>query len=309
MEIIKVRRSGRKKAPKEISYRIQKLFHSKDGEPTLTKNLEQIHSNPNVYLVRNFLTGGEIQHFDKICTQRMKKFKSSFVENDKNKEVISEDRTSTYTYLGKGQDAIVRSVESRASNLAGMTSEFCEPLQIVSYTTGQKFETHHDAGTLLDNGEVELVPPRRLVTLFVYLNTLPEGEGHTEFPELGISVRPERGCAVLFSNVLANGDIDPRTVHRANPVNGILRKYGMNVWLCDANMQELAMQPKTSKEKAAAKALEAVPFCKETSTLKLADRMMEKHLNAVKTWKKAVVKKKSKEKVVKKMKVTKVKKT
>ena len=37
------------------------------------------------------------------------------------------------------------------------------------------------------------VPPQ-------YLNSLPEGEGHTEFPLLDLSVRPERNCALLFCN-------------------------------------------------------------------------------------------------------------
>ena len=115
-----------------------------------------------------------------------------------------------------------------------------EPLQIVSYTRGQKFETHHDAGTLLDDGSVQPVPPRRLVTLFLYLNTLPEGQGHTEFPALGISVKPERGCGVLFCNVMPDGTIDGRTQHRAAPVFDRLYKYGVNVWITDTNFQELA---------------------------------------------------------------------
>ena len=33
-------------------------------------------------------------------------------------------------------------------------------------------------------------PSPSQVTLFVYLNTLPEGVGHTDFPQLGLSVRP-----------------------------------------------------------------------------------------------------------------------
>ena len=33
-------------------------------------------------------------------------------------------------------------------------------------------------------------PSPSQVTLFVYLNTLPEGVGHTEFPQIGLSVRP-----------------------------------------------------------------------------------------------------------------------
>jgi hypothetical protein len=39
---------------------------------------------------------------------------------------------------------------------------------VVSYCDGQFFNTHHDAGTLSDDGtSVELVRPRRLATLFV----------------------------------------------------------------------------------------------------------------------------------------------
>ena len=36
-----------------------------------------------------------------------------------------------------------------------------EPLQIVSYTGGQKFDLHHDAGTIMEDGEIEIVQPRR----------------------------------------------------------------------------------------------------------------------------------------------------
>ena len=43
-----------------------------------------------------------------------------------------------------------------------------------------------------DDDNVELVNPRRLVTYFIYLNTLPEGQGCTEFPRLNIAVTPKR---------------------------------------------------------------------------------------------------------------------
>jgi hypothetical protein len=92
------------------------------------------------------------------------------------------------------------------------------------------------------------VPPRRLVTLFLYLNNLPTEQGHTEFPALNISVAPQRGCGVLFSNVLSNGDIDPQTIHRAAPVHGNLKKYGVNVWLCDQSFQDLALDDSRGKK-------------------------------------------------------------
>jgi len=201
-----------------------------------------------MYYIHNFLTEAELTHLDRICTNRCGIFQHSFVEDDENNEVVSTERTSKYTYLNKAQDSVVRNVEARATEMVGLQSEYCEPLQIVSYTQGQKFETHHDAGTLLDDGSVELVAPRRLVTIFVYLNTLPEGQGHTEFPVLGLSVKPQRGCAVLFSNVNADGTVDARTVHRAAPVAGRLQKYGMNIWLCDQSFQALALVSKNKRE-------------------------------------------------------------
>lgn len=154
-----MRRSSRVAPQRELPHRIKTLFH--DENPAVSKKLERIHSSPNVYLVRNFLSEVEIEHFDKFCTNRCAIFKNSFVEDDDNNEVISEERTSRYTYLNKGQDSIIRNIETRAAEMCGLGQEHCEPLQIVSYTEGQKFETHHDAGTLQDDGTVELVPPRR----------------------------------------------------------------------------------------------------------------------------------------------------
>lgn len=125
-----------------------------------------------------------------------------------------------------------------------MQSHNVEGLQIVSYTDGQKFETHHDIGPIDDACEhvVTVVPPRRIITFFVYLNDTPQGVGTTNFPLLkaqqlqqdkeqnapsdnGIAegrrssaskltclkVQPKRGRAVLFCNVLANDPSEPGT--------------------------------------------------------------------------------------------------
>jgi prolyl 4-hydroxylase len=90
---------------------------------------------------------------------------------------------------------VTRLIEDRAATLVGLPSAHVEPLQIVSYTKGQYFNLHHDAGTLDEDEEtVELVPPKRIITLFVYLNDVSdEGEGSTEFPYLGVKVQPLKG--------------------------------------------------------------------------------------------------------------------
>lgn len=97
---------------------------------------------------------------------------------------------------------------------------------------------------------MDVVVPRRVVTVFVYLNTLPAGQGQTVFPYLALSVRPERGCAVMFCNLLPDGTADYRTSHQANPVTEPgLRKVGMNVWVGDTSFQGL-VEPGGRRKKA-----------------------------------------------------------
>ena len=51
--------------------------------------------------------------------------------------------------------------------MVGLSEKYIEPLQIVYYSDGQMFDIHHDAGTLLEDGTVDLVQPRRIITLFL----------------------------------------------------------------------------------------------------------------------------------------------
>eukprot|EP01035_Chromulina_nebulosa_P024305 gene24305-31618_t len=153
-------------------------------------------NNPNVYFIDKFLNDNEILYFNKLCTLNQDSFQLSFTENDSSDQVFSNERTSTYIYLSKGKDKIIRNIENKAAKLLSISSSYIEPLQIVSYTNGQKFDLHHDAG-----------------------------EGHTEFPMLGLSIQPKKGSAVLWCNLLPNGEADSRTSHRACPVSNSLRKF------------------------------------------------------------------------------------
>ena len=202
------RKSTRRVAPVPVPHRIQNLFHhDKDNEPIIHRKLQRIHVNPSVYMVNDFLSESDLEYFDKNITQHEDHFLASFIEDEHGEKQIVEERTSTYIFMDKGRDATIRSIESRAADLVSLGPDYVEPLQIVSYTNGQKFELHHDAGTFLEDGTVEINPPKRLVTLFLYLNNLPEGQGCTHFPALnGLRVTPKRGCGVLFCNVLPSGD-------------------------------------------------------------------------------------------------------
>ena len=209
---------------------------------TLLHSAKQGRPGSCVWHIHDFLTPGELTHLDHIITAQKRSSKSYTTDTD---QVPQQDRPARVS-LNKCQDARIRTMEQRAAQMVGLPSQHVEPLQIISYRDGQYFHEHHDMGPIDAEGKVvePIVGPdlRRLVTLFVYLNTLPQGQGHTEMTRMrGVSMRPRQGHALFFCNVDADGQPDPMAAHKACPVRAPHVKYGINIFLTDTDLQGLAL--------------------------------------------------------------------
>lgn len=140
-----------------------------------------------------------------------------------------------------------------------------EDLQVVHYDIGQKYDSHHDWG-------VSGYPESRYITLLFYLSDQvdPEAGGETSFPlgvipenrykkiekqinengeevevevevvekELkGFKVHPGKGSAVLFYNLLPDGNGDVESLHAALPVRRG-EKWLANFWVWDPKRKD-----------------------------------------------------------------------
>ncbi|KAF9875316.1 hypothetical protein CkaCkLH20_07136 [Colletotrichum karsti] len=163
------------------------------------------------------------------------------------------DRTSSSA--GLPLDApVVQCVLARAEAFMGTMlapgrDEIGAP-QLVRYTTGQRFNVHHD---WYDDFQPDVATRRRrrwnrIASFFAILE---DGctEGETWFPKIeavapqdlagerlwrrhedgGIAFRPVRGNALFWVNLFPNGTGDPRTVHAGLPLGDGL-KTAMNIW-------------------------------------------------------------------------------
>lgn len=108
-----------------------------------------------------------------------------------------------------------------------------ESLQIVRYTEGEEYTAHHD---FVYPPIRHRYQPTRFATLLFYLNDNFEG-GNTVFPRAvnaqrheGITVYPKQGKAVLFYNVLPDGNVDDLSQHASTPVTRG-QKYLANLWI------------------------------------------------------------------------------
>jgi hypothetical protein len=191
--------------------------------------------------------------------------------------MLMKQRTSKFIHFTKQSDSTITSIEQRACEMLSIPNDNIEPLQLVKYQTGQYFNVHHDLGILYDDGSVELPqrlnaclsPPRRIVTILVYLNDVKiDNGGSTKFPLLKqtmqyhqhgheqnkndsgnecLEIYPKKGMAVVWCNITKEGLPDTRVVHSGEALvsrslggagDAIVHdkeivKYALNIWACE----------------------------------------------------------------------------
>ena len=150
-------------------------------------------------------------------------------ENFVYKSIISNSRTSSNSWCDEEcqQMSAAQFLLSSIEEVTGIDRLHFEQLQVLKYEVGEHYLEQHD---FIDM-QYDMPCGPRLLTLFVYLNDVEEG-GETAFPRLGIKVKPQKGKAILWPNVLSNDPFEKlESTHHAalDVVKG--RKYAINAWI------------------------------------------------------------------------------
>jgi prolyl 4-hydroxylase len=137
-------------------------------------------------------------------------------------------RTSSTAYFsGKPTE---RLVEQELLDLLKVPAKSAESAQVQRYKVGQHFRPHVDAfHPGLDNDALK--QGQRTWTAMVYLNDV-EGGGRTIFKDIGESVEPRAGRAVIWSSLKPDGEIDHQTMHEGSDVDAG-EKWVITKWMRD----------------------------------------------------------------------------
>lgn len=219
------------------------------GDVTLTT----LSLQPLVFTMDPLLTKKECRHIIKKATPEMETSPVSHIDSDVGKP-DSQWRTSTQARLPKGGGKVVSRIERRAHALLNVPESHGEPLQVLRYDVGQKYDAHHDyfdpelyAGQPHMLEMVEGGKRNRLATLLWYMQEPSGGGGETHFPragglpvphsflcdenDSGIKVRPKQGKATLFYSLRPDGAPDPFSLHGGCPPIGEGKKWAVNKWV------------------------------------------------------------------------------
>ena len=141
------------------------------------------------------------------------------------------DRTNSYAWVPHNASDTVHEISKRFSILVKMPINNAEQFQLVHYGPGTEYKPHFDAfDKTTEEGRNNWFPGgQRMVTALAYLNDVDEG-GATDFPDIGVSINPNKGDVVVFHNCIdGTSDINPKSLHGGSPVvSG--EKWAVNLW-------------------------------------------------------------------------------
>jgi prolyl 4-hydroxylase len=183
----------------------------------LQYRVEQWTISPQLMVLRGFLSDEECDHLIELGRPRIER--STTVDPDTGEIIIVQDRSSASTYFHLGQTPIVAAVEKRIADMVRLPVENGEGLQLLNYQVGQCYMPHFDFfdPALKGSGVVLATGGQRVATCIMYLNTVEAG-GETHFPEVDRKVAPVKGDAILFYNILPDGQVDKMSLHASLPV-------------------------------------------------------------------------------------------
>ncbi|KAE9964829.1 hypothetical protein EG328_010155 [Venturia inaequalis] len=203
--------------------------------PKSNATIKIFSSYPLIIYIENFISESEREHLKNVANPL---FKRSEVATE---GLIDEIRTSSSAILPR-DDPIVDCITRRAAEFQGHVSPLrMEPLQVVRYQPGEKYDAHYD----WDDGDVS--GSLRTTTFFAYVGCEGCEGGSTKFYSIarkamsrqwcrvidcgatGVEFLPIPGAAIYWENVNDKGEGREDTLHSGMPlIKGV--KYGLNIW-------------------------------------------------------------------------------
>lgn len=216
-------------------------YRSKDKWLNMT--MKVLSCEPRVFEIDGFLSQAEVDHFVHMATGIKLSLSTVSGSDGGDRNVDTKSRTSQNTWVSRSRSPIIDAIYHRAADLMQIDEEMLrsskskhsssEDLQLVHYGKGEQYTPHHDS-TYPSTSRAD--QPMRFATLILYLNEVKLG-GETSFPRYRnaesrerLKVTPKAGKAVLFYDILPDGNLDDLSQHAAEPVV-LGEKWMTNLWI------------------------------------------------------------------------------
>ena len=170
------------------------------------------HTDAQIYTIDNFIDEETCNELAELCRANSRPSSTDIGMTTK--------RTSSTCDLFNYHGEVVSRLNNKIAETLGLNLNYSEVTQGQVYKIQQEFKKQPDwqtDDTIKTLEQQSRLSGQRTWTFTVYLNK-PRRGGETEFTDLGISIAPERGKALMWNNLLPNGQRNMMTMHRGCPV-------------------------------------------------------------------------------------------
>lgn len=176
-----------------------------------------LHAQPRVHLLGDFAPAAMCRWLIDRARSRLSR---AYVYDGVTRETtIHQTRTNSAAVFNLlDTDCVLALLQQRMARCLEVPFRHLEPAAVLHYDVGEEIKPHFDfVDPNVPNHDEEVAQRgQRIVTFLVYLND-DYGDGHTEFPRLGLSHKGQRGEGFYFVNALEGGRADLRTLHAGRP--------------------------------------------------------------------------------------------
>ncbi|HOB68062.1 2OG-Fe(II) oxygenase [Ottowia sp.] len=174
-----------------------------------------VMASPRVVVFGGLLSDDECDALIAAAKPRMSR--SLTVATQTGGEEVNADRTSQGMFFQRGENALVKRIESRIAKLVNWPVQNGEGIQVLQYVPGTEYKPHYDYFDPKEPGTPTILKRggQRVGTVVMYLSE-PEKGGGTTFPNVFLEVAPKRGNAVFFSYERPHPST--KTLHGGAPV-------------------------------------------------------------------------------------------
>ena len=178
----------------------------------------RISDQPHVFTVDEFVSRGECAHLMTLADRNFRPAKELTADR------LSQEHLHFTGSMAALQldlcDPVVRTVERRVGAAFGLPASHVEPLSVLRYQGGHRYDPHvdyFDAARLQENLSKGDRAGQRVASFRVYLQPAEAG-GETHDLTLGQKVQGRERMALCHFNCLPSGEPDPKTLHTGEPV-------------------------------------------------------------------------------------------
>jgi len=186
-------------------------------------------ARPTMAVLGGVLSVPECDQLIELARPRLKP--STVVDPETGSNRVAAHRNSEGMFFRPRETPFIASLDERLSQIMSSPIEHGEGLQVLRYGPGTQSTPHFDflVPSNAANQQSLARSGQRISSLVVYLNDVDSG-GETVFPEVGISVCPQRGNGVYFEYFDSRNQVDPRSLHAGAPVIAG-EKWAVTKWM------------------------------------------------------------------------------